>query len=252
MEGWTPIDDAFVVSETMNLDSDMTSDDWNNLSRNPPYCANDAEIADVPLGFDTNTDQYSLPDTYTHPIDQSFYNLNELFALEHTCIDTLPVDWDFMMLPTLIEGPCSTTLNGSNTTAEPADYTSAYTTSSTSMAHSPTEPEPLQVPDHAPEQTVDDKGASTTNTRRRTKMKPGTRPCDLKRAKRKVDKPEICLICQKGHQWRRELNRHYRTNHPGEADKMGISMARPVCRYCGKDFARRDHLTRHLKRKHGG
>jgi uncharacterized Zn-finger protein len=73
-----------------------------------------------------------------------------------------------------------------------------------------------------------------------------------RRAKRKVDKPEICLICQKGHQWRRELNRHYRTNHPVEAEKMGISMARPVCRYCGKDFARRDHLKRHLKRKHGG
>jgi hypothetical protein len=252
MEDWTLIDDAIVMSETMNFDSDMTSDDWNHLSLNPPYCTNGAEIAGVPLGFDTNTNNYTLLNTYPYPINQGFYNPNELFAPEHTYIDTLPVDWDFMMLPTLIEGPSSTTLTGSNTTTEPPDYTSTYTTSSASMAHSPAEPEPLQVSDHAPEQTVDDKGASTTNTRRRTKMKPGTRPCDLKRAKRKVDKPEICLICQKGHQWRRELNRHYRTNHPVEAEKMGISMARPVCRYCGKDFARRDHLKRHLKRKHGG
>jgi hypothetical protein len=252
MEGWTQIDDAFVMSETMNFNSGMTSNDWDDLSLNPPYCTNDAEFADVPLDFDTNTTDYSLLNTYTHPINQSFYNPNELFALEHTDIDTLPVDWDFMMLPTLIEGPSSTPLTGSNTTTEPPDYTSTYTTSSTSMAHSPTEPEPLQLPDNAPEQTIDDKGASTTNTRRRTKMKPGTRPCDLKRAKRMVDKPEICLICQKGHPWRRELNRHYRTNHPVEADKMGISMARPVCRYCGKDFARHDHLKRHLKRKHRG
>jgi hypothetical protein len=252
MDGWTPIDHALVMSEAMNFTPDMTSDDWDNLSLSLPACTNDAETADVPLGFDTNTIHYNLPNIYTHPINQSFYNPNELFALEHTDINTSPVDWDFMMLPMPIEGPSSTILTGSNITTEPSDYTSTYTTSSTSISHSPTRPKPLQVSGNTPEQTVDDKVASSTNTRRRTKMKPGTRPCDLKRAKRKVEKPEICLICQKGHQFRRELNRHYRTNHPVEADKMGISMARPVCRYCGKDFARGDHLTRHLKRKHGG
>lgn len=72
------------------------------------------------------------------------------------------------------------------------------------------------------------------------------------KARRKIDKPEICVFCQKGHQGKRELKRHYRAKHPVEAEKMGISMARPVCSYCGMDFARRDHRTRHLKNKHGG
>lgn len=168
------------MSEAMNFTPDMTSADWDNLSLSLPDCTNDAETADVLSGFNTNTNNNSLPDTYTHPINQSFLNPNELFALEYTDIETSSVGWDFMMLPPLIDSLSSTTLTGSNTTTEPSDYTSTYTTSSTSMAHSPTGPEPLQVSGNAPEQTIDDKAASSTNTRRRTKMKPGTRPCDLK------------------------------------------------------------------------
>lgn len=164
----------------MNFTPDMTSVDWDNLSLSLPDCTNDAETADVLSGFNTDTNNYNLPDTYTQTINQSFYNPNDLFTLEHTNIDTSPVDWDFMMLSSLNEGPSSTTLAGSNTITEPSDYISTYTTSPTSMAHSPTGPEPLQVSGNALEQTIDDKVASSTNTRRRTKMKPGTRPCDLK------------------------------------------------------------------------
>jgi hypothetical protein len=185
MDGWTLIDHALVMSGTTNFSSNITNDDWDNLSLSLAYCTNDAETADaetadVLLGLDTNTIHYNLPDTYTHPINQSFCNPNELFALEHTDIDTSPVDWGFMMLPTPIECPSSTTLTSPNITTEPSDYTSTYTTSSTSMAHSPTGPGTLQVSGNAPVQTADDKVASSTNTGRRTKMKPGTRPCDLK------------------------------------------------------------------------
>ncbi|CAF3450861.1 unnamed protein product [Fusarium graminearum] len=110
-------------------------------------------------------------------------------------------------------------------------------------------PQTHEVP---PTQCTPERPANVGNTPKRTKMKHGTRPCDLKRQKRKVDKPEKCHVCQKGHQWRRDLERHYCTHHPNEAAGMGFFMSMPVCRYCGQDFARRDHLTRHLRRKHGG
>ncbi|KAH6953133.1 hypothetical protein DER45DRAFT_542286 [Fusarium avenaceum] len=244
MEGWTLIDDAFVMSETSNFDPEMTSDYLNNLLPSLLDGTNDAETADVFLGIDMNTIHYNLSNTYTHPINQSFYDPNDLFTLEHTNIEASPVDWDSMMLSMLNESPSSTTLTGSNATTERSEYTSTYTTSPTSMAHSPTGPEPLQVSGNPPKQTIDDKV-----------MKLGTRPCDIKsfrKARRKIDKPEICVYCQKGHQGKRELERHYRTNHPVEAEKMGISMARHECRYCGMDFARPDGRTRHLKNKHGG
>lgn len=184
MDGWTPIDDAFVMSETTNFDLDMTSDYLNNLPLSLLDYANDAETADVLPGIDTNITHYDLSNDYICPVNQSFYNLNDLFTPEHTNIGTSPVDWDwdwdFMMLSTLNESPSSIALNGSNTTTEPSEYTSTYTISSTSTVHSPTGPKPLQVSGNAPEQAIDDKVASSTNTRRRTKMKPGTRPCDLK------------------------------------------------------------------------
>lgn len=180
MEGWTLIDDAFVMSETSNFDPEMTSDYLNNLLPSLLDGTNDAETADVFLGIDMNTIHYNLSNTYTHPINQSFYDPNDLFTLEHTNIEASPVDWDSMMLSMLNESPSSTTLTGSNATTERSEYTSTYTTSPTSMAHSPIGPEPLQVSGNPPKQTIDDKVVSSKNTRRRTKMKLGTRPCDIK------------------------------------------------------------------------
>ncbi|TVY76220.1 Zinc finger protein MSN2 [Fusarium oxysporum f. sp. cubense] len=249
MEDRTPISDPLFVSEEL----DSASYGWNILPLNAPYDTYDAAFADVHLETtftDTvNTINTNSFDTYSDPTNPILYNIQELPALDTTYPDILPMNCDFMAMPT---DPITTTLAGSITTTEQSNCSTTYTSSSSPMTESsPIGLSQSQVSD--PLSTKDAENASSTIARRRrTKMEPGTRPCDLKRQKRKEDKPEKCHICEKGHQWKRDLERHYRSNHPDEAAKMGLSRSKPICRHCGKDFARRDHLKRHLKRKHGG
>jgi hypothetical protein len=273
MEGRTPISDPLFMSKELDFDLDSASHDWNNLPipLNAPYDTNDAAFADVHLDTfpDTvNTNNINSFDTYSDPNNLTLFDIQGLPALETIFPDTLPMNWDFMAMPT-INDPVATTISGSITTTEVSNYSSTYTNSSSPMTESPAGPSQSQL--FGSLSTKDAENASNTTTRRRrTKMEPGTRPCDLKqvvqiiftsfiytntsfrRQKRKEDKPEKCHICEKGHQWKRDLERHYRSNHPDEAANMGLSRSRPICRHCGKDFARRDHLKRHLKRKHGG
>jgi len=73
------------------------------------------------------------------------------------------------------------------------------------------------------------------------------------REKRKKERPEKCDICGMGHQWVRDLKRHYNIHHSEYAEILGCYTPRLRCRYryCDKSCSRKDHLTRHLQRKHG-
>ncbi|CVL09569.1 uncharacterized protein FPRN_11304 [Fusarium proliferatum] len=252
MEARVPDDDLLFMSEE-DFVVDFASHDLDNLPWNAPYDTNDAEFADVhqETTFADAIDSVNANsfDIYSNHINPILYNTQELPALDNTYLDILPTNWDFMTMPT---DPITTTIAGSITTTEQSDYSTTYTNSSSPTTQSsPTGLSQSQISDPLSAKNAEN-ASSTPTRRRRTKMKPGTRPCDLKRQKRKEDKPEKCHICGKGHQWRRDLERHYWSNHPDEAVKMGLSRSEPKCRHCGKYFARRDHLKRHLKRKHGG
>ncbi|KAL5610031.1 hypothetical protein FOVSG1_004712 [Fusarium oxysporum f. sp. vasinfectum] len=251
MEGRSPDDGLLSMSEE-DFVLDFASDDLDSLPWNAPYGTNDAAFADVhqETTFSDTVDSINSNsfDIYSDHINPILNNTQELPALDTTYFDILLMNWDFMATPT---DPITTTHAGSITTTEQSNCSTTYTSSSSPMTESsPIGLSQSQVSD--PLSTKDAENVSITIARRRrTKMEPGTRPCDLKRQKRKEDKPEKCHICEKGHQWKRDLERHYRSNHPDEAAKMGLSRSKPICRHCGKDFARRDHLKRHLKRKHG-
>jgi transposase-like protein len=78
------------------------------------------------------------------------------------------------------------------------------------------------------------------------------RPRDIRtREWRKIIKPEECPACPKGHTYREDLNRHILVHHRHLAAEYGLSTERPVCKWCNESFARKDHLTRHLRRRHG-
>lgn len=72
-----------------------------------------------------------------------------------------------------------------------------------------------------------------------------------KRQLRKLIKPETCPVCGKGHAQVRERDRHIITQHYDEAVRMGLNVDRPQCGLCDQTFRRKDHLTRHMKRRHG-
>ncbi|KAF4960954.1 hypothetical protein FGADI_604 [Fusarium gaditjirri] len=222
MEGRNPNDGLLFMNEE-DFVVDFTSNDLDTLPWNAPYGANDAAFADVhqeTTPADTvDSVNANIFDIYSNHINPILYNTQELPALDTTYPDILPMNWDFMAMPT---DPITATLAGSITTTEQSNYSTTYTRSSSSMTESsPIGPSQSKLSDPLSTKDAENTSSSTTR-RRRTKMEPGTRPCDLKRQKRKEDKPEKCHICGKGHQWKRDLQRHYRSNHPDEAAKMGL------------------------------
>jgi uncharacterized C2H2 Zn-finger protein len=68
---------------------------------------------------------------------------------------------------------------------------------------------------------------------------------------RKQIRPERCPVCRKGHTQRSELKKHILVHHPELTAEYGISTERHVCKWCGSDYKRADHLTRHLNKEHG-
>ncbi|TXC07078.1 hypothetical protein FocTR4_00003944 [Fusarium oxysporum f. sp. cubense] len=228
MEGRSPDDGLLSMSEE-DFVLDFASDDLDSLPWNAPYGTNDAAFADVhqETTFSDTVDSINSNsfDIYSDHINPILNNTQELPALDTTYFDILLMNWDFMAMPT---DPITTTHAGSITTTEQSNCSTTYTSSSSPMTESsPIGLSQSQVSD--PLSTKDAENVSITIARRRrTKMEPGTRPCDLKRQKRKEDKPEKCHICEKGHQWKRDLERHYRSNHPDEAAKMGLSRSKPI------------------------
>lgn len=76
-------------------------------------------------------------------------------------------------------------------------------------------------------------------------------PLGPKRQLRKLIKPETCPVCDKGHAQLRERDRHIITHHYDDAVRMGLNVQRASCTLCEQSFRRKDHLTRHMKRRHG-
>ncbi|RYP78742.1 hypothetical protein DL771_000409 [Monosporascus sp. 5C6A] len=79
------------------------------------------------------------------------------------------------------------------------------------------------------------------------------RPRELRRHMRKHDKPVRCQWCPASKAEKRDLLRHYRVSHPGYAwSKFGLRPEVFCCRLCLKTFSRKDNLTRHVRKYHGG
>ncbi|KAF5614921.1 zinc finger MSN2 [Fusarium tjaetaba] len=217
-------DDGLLFMSEEDFVVDFSSNGLDSLPWNATYDTNDAAFADVhqETTFTVTVDSVNTSslDIYSDHINPILYNTQELPALDTTYLDILPTNWDFMVMPT---EPITTTLAGSITTTEQSNYSADYTSSSSPMTQrSPTGLTQSQISNPLRTKSAEN-APSTTTRRRKTKMEPGTRPCDLKRQKRKEDKPEKCRICGKGHQWNRDLERHYWSNHPDEAAKMGLS-----------------------------
>jgi len=87
--------------------------------------------------------------------------------------------------------------------------------------------------------------------RRRARENTSNSPGAPEREVHKEAKLKKCDVCGQGHKKRRDLNRHYVVYHESTAIRMGLDVSKPICRYCGKLFRRKDHLTRHFNRKHG-
>jgi len=68
---------------------------------------------------------------------------------------------------------------------------------------------------------------------------------------RKEIKPERCPVCQAGHTYQSELEKHILVHHAELAATYGISTEPYVCKWCHKSYTRGDRLTRHLTQKHG-
>ncbi|KAK3294481.1 uncharacterized protein B0H64DRAFT_400831 [Chaetomium fimeti] len=64
-------------------------------------------------------------------------------------------------------------------------------------------------------------------------------------------RPERCRVCGKGHTYPAELKKHMVAQHRHLAAEYGLSTERYVCKWCGKSYARDDHLTRHRTKEHG-
>ncbi|KAH7023847.1 hypothetical protein EDB80DRAFT_56023 [Ilyonectria destructans] len=79
-----------------------------------------------------------------------------------------------------------------------------------------------------------------------------SRPCDLRRQRKKGERPEHCKSCPRRFGFRRDLERHVVAKHKHEAKVMGLSLETIRCKHpsCTKTFSREDNLTRHLKNHH--
>ncbi|KAF5705609.1 zinc finger MSN2 [Fusarium mundagurra] len=175
------LDDGLLFMSEEGFVLDFASDDLESLPWNAPYDTNDAAFADVhqetPFANTVNSVNTNSFNIYSDHINPALHNTQELPALDTPYLDILPMNWDFMAMPT---DPITTTLTSSITTTEQSNYSTTYTSSSSPRTQS----SPTGLPQSQasnPLSTKDAENASSTSTRRRrTKMEPGTRPCDLK------------------------------------------------------------------------
>ncbi|KXX75854.1 Zinc finger and BTB domain-containing protein 7C [Madurella mycetomatis] len=91
---------------------------------------------------------------------------------------------------------------------------------------------------------------SETSTTHQPHQKRSSRTRLSKRERRRLEKPEKCTICNKGHQYKADLKKHIVAKHRDMAPLFELSTERNFCKWCPKSFARKDHLLRHLTRKH--
>jgi hypothetical protein len=87
---------------------------------------------------------------------------------------------------------------------------------------------------------------------RRCPVCPATfaRASELQRHARKHTKPFVCPVCRRGHAAKKDMHRHVWTNHPADAERLGIPVQTRTCNHCGA-VERQDNLARHMKTRHG-
>lgn len=223
----------------------------NSLLLNTNSHVNDAASADTQLGNQI-TEETDRLNALSDPIDPLLFNFSAQLPI--TDIDyTLHTTWYPDTMPILTEDSPGATLNSSSISTQSPGFSSAYSTSPLSTNYSPQEqllppslgPTPKPTPTHA------SSPKKKRQQRRRAKAKPGTRPCDKRRAERKYNKKAQCVFCSKRVQCNRDLNRHYKAKHPKEAAEMGIDMRKIPCKLCTETLSRPDHLKRHMRDQHG-
>ncbi|KAI8713397.1 C2H2-type domain-containing protein [Fusarium sp. LHS14.1] len=212
---------------------------------------NDAESADTQLRnqFLEETDKLNA---LTTGLDPQLFDFNTHLPTAHT--DYTPHQtWYPDTMPTPTEYSPSATLNSSSVTDQSPGFSSVYSTSPLSTNCSPREQllPPTLGPTTKPTPTDASPPKKKRQQRRRTKANPGNRACDKKRRDRKNNKNVQCMFCPKLVSDNRDRKRHYRAKHREEAIEMGIDMRRFPCEYCSEDFARGDHVTRHMETQHG-
>ncbi|KAI8655115.1 hypothetical protein NCS57_01259200 [Fusarium keratoplasticum] len=236
--------DSLLEQATQGLGLAFIAD---SLPLNTNSHVNDADSADTQAGMHIpeQTDWLNAP--IPHP-----FNFNTPIPI--TDIDyTLHTTWYPDTMPILTEDSPGATLNSSSISTQSPGFSSAYSTSPLSTNYSPQEqllppslgPTPKPTPTHA------SSPKKKRPQRRRAKAKPGTRPCDKRRAERKYNKKAQCVFCSKRVQCNRDLDRHYKAKHPKEAAEMGIDMRKIPCKLCTETFSRPDHLKRHMRDQHG-
>lgn len=70
---------------------------------------------------------------------------------------------------------------------------------------------------------------------------------------RKTEKPAKCEKCGRGFAWQRDLDRHVDVHKRSRATHLQLHVDKVPCEIasCTKTFARKDHMQRHLRNKHG-
>ncbi|KAF4460004.1 Zinc finger MSN2 [Fusarium albosuccineum] len=208
-------DSMLSIEELVDMTFGASDDTSNDMPMDPTSHANDAVFADAHFGAHRNggsTNAYlSDPSLFDYNCN---FNFNNPLTLQPDYFDNISAWWDPTVAPAVSEYPnIFPNYTSSNTpSTESFDFSSTYSTSPMSSNYSPGEPMLSHSLGPTPEPTpATEPTKVASRSRRRAKAKPGSRPCDLKREQRKIDKPEKCQFCDKGHQWQRDLDRHYET-----------------------------------------
>ncbi|PTD11987.1 hypothetical protein FCULG_00004780 [Fusarium culmorum] len=168
--------DNFFLSDVMlDPDIDTSSVPWSDLSLSP---TEDALFADVYLGMDEDA-----LNVCTFSTDPNTFNLDSTFVHENSFIDTSFTSWDFLtMQPPPTTNPSTATFaspdNGES--SECIETQASLPRLQTHVSSDMLSPQTHEVP---PTQSAPERPANVGNTPKRTKMKHGTRPCDLKSEK---------------------------------------------------------------------
>lgn len=124
----------------------------------------------------------------------------------------------------------------------PVSSSSSATTAGAAFPIMPENPEP------SPAANTAHNRRHRRNTRRRQRNTQDIPAREL----RKQTRPARCPICDYGHAYRADMEKHIASNHPEQAHEFQVSTARTPCTMCSKTFARRDHFLRHCRIIHGG